>query len=410
VAKALKIGVIGAGARGEAFARALYEGIPGANLFGVCDIDDDRLEKFCNYCEIKDARRFTDPKEFLNSKGMDAVIITVPDWAHADVACEALAAGKHIYLEKPLANTMENCYRIADSARKSDAVTFLGFSMRPMKAFRKLKELVDRGALGEVFHISAMEQMGVAHGASFMRRWHRRISRSGGFLNAKCSHDMDMMQWIVGHEHRVVRLASFGGVNFFNAGHAPAGHGTHCSNCPADIKQKCRYVDRAGFFFPVWAKEPIYKTKEADIYGNDLCAYTEDKDIVDNQTVIMEWDNGVRGDFNLTPFQFRGWREMRIWGEHGVAQFSPDAGGESVRLTDSDTGDTTGFRFGERITWHGGEGHSMLSRFLKAIETRRTDSGIAEGIAATLLAVKAEESRLSGKAVEIKPEEYWPFK
>jgi hypothetical protein len=169
-------------------------------------------------------------------------------------------------------------------------------------------------------------------------------------------------------------------------------------------------VDRAGFFFPVWAKEPIYKTQQADIYGNDLCVYTEDKDIVDNQTVILEWDNGVRGDFNLKPFQHHGRREVRIWGDRGAVQFSPDGTSRSVRVTDSDSGDSTGYAFAERIVWHGGEGHGMLARFLEAIESRQTDSGIREGIAATLLATKAEESRLTGKTVEIKAEEYWPFK
>ena len=100
------LGVIGAGARGESFARQLYEGHPRATLFGVCDLDEKRLNTFCDWCKLGDTPRYTDPARFLNAPGLDGVIICTPEFTHADVATTAMEAGKAVYIEKPLAHTI----------------------------------------------------------------------------------------------------------------------------------------------------------------------------------------------------------------------------------------------------------------------------------------------------------------
>lgn len=407
--KTYRMGVIGAGARGELFAKALYGRQEGTELFGICDLDPDRTEKFCRFCGIEGARRFTDPAEFLASPELDAVFVTVPDFAHCDIALAALAAGKHVYLEKPLAPTLDQCRKLLAAATQSDRTFYIGFNMRASAIYQKLKAIVDSGALGRLIHLSAYEQMSVAHGASFMRRWHRRESRSGGFLNHKCSHDLDILQWIVGHQHRIARVASFGGTNIFAPENGPKGHGTHCGKCPPEIYQQCPYTFVGGFMFPVSEAMPIVKTQQVDIYGNDLCVYTEDKDVIDNQTLIFEWDNGVRGDFTLQPFQRNGKRATRIWGERGMLEHIEDHrdGGTVIRHIDSATGDTTEYRFSHRQGGHGGTDSEMLHRFLRAIDSGGAgDSSIAEGFAATLLALKADESRKTGQIIEIDPSEY----
>ena len=143
MARKYRIGVIGAGARAETFARQLYKGTRRSELFGICDIDADRLEKFCDYCQLPDARTFTDPHEFLAHPDMDAVVITTPDFTHADVGVEAMAAGKHIYLEKPLAHTLEDCYRLMEAEKKYPAsVAYLGFNLRVSKPRQKLRQIM----------------------------------------------------------------------------------------------------------------------------------------------------------------------------------------------------------------------------------------------------------------------------
>ncbi|MHC4872022.1 MAG: Gfo/Idh/MocA family protein [Planctomycetota bacterium] len=183
----LKIGVIGLGARGETFARQLYAGGRDFELFGLCDIDEERTKIFCEYCEIEGAKTFTDPDEFLNHPDLDAVIITTPDFRHTELAETAFAAGKHVYLDKPLEVTVDRCRRILEAEKKSKGVGFLGFNLREAPARIKTKEIIASGLLGQIIHIEGLEQLKQSHSASFTRRFHRKVSQSGGFLNTKCS-------------------------------------------------------------------------------------------------------------------------------------------------------------------------------------------------------------------------------
>ena len=119
----------------------------------------------------------------------------------------------------------------------------------------------------------------------------------------------------------------------------------------------------------------------------------------------MEWDNGVRGNFNLQLFQAHGDRETRIWGEkaslHAIySQFR-------IRVIVSDTGEVIEHQLVRPRGGHGGGDSQMLGRFMDAIEAGDSgDSSLAEGLAATLVAEKARLSMETGKIMSISPKEY----
>lgn len=401
--KCYKIGVIGLGARAETFTRQLYAGKnERAQLYGICDIDADRMEKYRQYCGLEKVLTFTDPEEFMNQPGMDAVIITTPDFTHLEVARTAFRAGKHVYLEKPLDITSGKCREIMRCHASSGVVAYVGFNLRASRVYAKAREILRSDMIGKLIHIQGLEQLSQAHGASFMRRFHRKHSQSGGLLNTKCSHDMDILQWLVGHEHKVAKIASFGGVSVFDPAKSPA---KSCHECPREIYDGCPYRDRSGFVFPVGGDKPIHKTADLKTYGGDLCVYNREKELIDNQTVILEWDNGVRGNFNLQLFQSKGKREMKIWGEKGLLEM--EIGGKQLAVTLSGTGETVEYSFPPLSGGHGGTDPSMIGRFISAIDNNgEKDSGLSAGLAATLVAEKANESMKSGKVIDISPEEY----
>lgn len=405
MSKVYNVGVIGLGARAESFSRKLDGQTPRAKLLAVCDLDADRLAKYCDYCGHKEARRFTDPAKFFAQKDMDAVIITTPEFAHKESALGAIAAGKHFYLEKAMAANSEDCREIIRAHRKSKVIAYLGFNMRWSPVFRRLKEIVDSGVAGQVLHIAGLEQLHQAHSASFMRRFHRHSSKSGGLLNTKCAHDLDMLGWLVGHKHRVVKVASFGGTNFFLPKKAPKGHGARCSECPEAIRRACPYIDRAGFVFPITAKAPMHKTENKELYGGDLCVYHDDKDLVDNQTVILEWEHGVRGNFNLQLFQHHGRRTCSIWGEKALIEM--DTMTHEIRVTYSSSGEVETHVRKPVEGGHGGADRFLIDSFLDAIESGKApDSDLSAGLKATLLAEKADLARIEGRVVEIRKDEY----
>jgi predicted dehydrogenase len=396
-----RIGLIGAGARGETFARQLSQGTERAELFGVCDIDEDRLNKFCDYCGLGDAKRCTDTLAFVNEPGLDAVIITVPEFAHKDVAVAAMKAGKHVYIEKPLAHTLEDCREIIRANRQTRTVAYVGFNRRADAACQELKSLIAGGAVGQVIHISGLDQLKREHGASFMRRFHRKSKNTGGMMNHKCSHDLDIMLWVIGHEHKARKIASFGGTNIFTPDKQPA---KCCRECPPQIAEACPYKFQPGYVFPITSKDPLCH-RDSETYGGDLCVYNPDKDIVDNQAVIIEFDNGVRADFRLEMFQAEGRCQIIVWGEKGMVEMSSHPE-QSVRVISS-VGHTTCYDFPKNVGLHGGTDAMMIARFVEAMDKGAAhESGLADGLAAAIVGLKADESRLTGRVIEISPEEY----
>jgi hypothetical protein len=126
---------------------------------------------------------------------------------------------------------------------------------------------------------------------------------------------------------------------------------------------------------------------------------------VDNQTVIMEFDNGMRADFRLQMFQARGRRSLTVWGEHGMAELD-SARTPNLQVTAAD-GDVTQYDFARREGGHGGTDPLMISRFIDAIERGDSgDSGLDAGIAASVVALRADESRLSGQVVDVPADDY----
>ena len=397
--KRYQIGVIGLGTRGESSVRTLHAGTARAELCGICDIDADRLEKFSAYCGVRDVPAFTDPAAFFNRPELDGVIITVPDFAHRDVALQAIAAGKHFYLEKPMDVTLERCREILRAARATDVRSCMGFNMRLGAGYARMKEIVASGILGQILHIEGLEHVGVPHGAAFMRRYHRRRARSGGFLNTKSSHDMDIMQWLIGHEHKLKRVAAFGGCNVFVPQKAPA---RYCHECPR--QGSCPYEDRAGYVFPVRGDTPIHH-RDTVTYGGDLCVYTEDKDICDNMTVIFEWDSGIRGNFNLqlfNPPEGVG-RMTKIFGEKGVLEYS----GGKIVVRQAPSGNLIEVTPKGHEVVHGKGDPQMIRRFIEAIEgTGDPTMQLEAGLSAAIMALKAEEAMLSGRVETIDPAWY----
>lgn len=398
-----RIGVIGTGARASAFAPQLHEAAGRAELFGLCDVDHDRLDAFIEKHKLAGVRKFTDFHAMLAEKDMDAVVVTAPEFVHREICVAAMKAGKPIYLEKPIAHTLEDAYAMLEAQRRMQAIVFVGFNLRASPAYNTIRRIVRSGTLGQIIHIEGIEQLHVAHIASFMRRFHRHSSLNGGLLNTKCCHDLDILNWIVGHEHRIVKVSSFGGLNIFLPEKQPGPSPMYCRNCPIDVYQACPYKAPGSDDLRSGKVKP---PPASDHYPGDLCVYTPDKDLVDNQTVIMEWDNGVRGNFNLQGFQHDGDRMMRIWGERGTLTFEGQRE-PHIQVKLSEHGDLEQHHFQVRRGGHGGTDNQMIDRFIDAIESGgASDSGLSEGLAASLVAIKADEARHTGRCIEIPRDAY----
>ena len=374
----------------------LASGVAGTELSAVCDIDNSRLDRFV--ADLRHAPRACHSvDELLDGGSPDAAFVTVPDFSHVEVAVKLLRAGVPIYLEKPMARDTRECRAILEAEAASGTELVLGFNLRSAPFYRRVREVVDSRMLGQVIHISASEQLSNAHSASFSRRFHRKRAYNGGFLNAKCCHDLDLFNWLLGPGVLPAKLSSFGGTNILRPERAPA---ERCSVCPPKIKDSCLYRVPEGD-----SPLSVQDHDGSDRYPGDLCAWTADKDIVDNQMVMIEYDNGVRVQFSVNMFAHTGDRTITIIGDKGRLSGSLAQG--KLELIRSADGDRIVYETSVKEGSHGGGDTRLVEDFVAVVRghaPKRADS--KSGYLATLLAERSDLSMREGRTVTFVPEDF----
>jgi predicted dehydrogenase len=147
-----RIGVVvaGCGAWGRNLVRT-FNGLPGADLRGVCDLDPGRLDQMAR--QFPGVATSTELSGFLADPTVEAVVIAASAPAHKPLALAALAAGKHTYVEKPLALSTDDAQEIVDAARKAQRTLMVGHLLLYHPAVLYLKRLIDEGDLGELYYV-----------------------------------------------------------------------------------------------------------------------------------------------------------------------------------------------------------------------------------------------------------------
>ena len=148
----VRIGVSGCGYRGPNLVRTCFE-TPGMEVAGVSDLRADRLALVnSRYPSIQTTQNF---RELIKDPTIDAVAIATPVSTHYDLALLALQEGKHVLVEKPLASDADQLQRL-DLAQKRNRVLMVVHTFVYTDAVRKIRELVDRGTLGEVYYYDSV--------------------------------------------------------------------------------------------------------------------------------------------------------------------------------------------------------------------------------------------------------------
>ena len=385
-----KIAIAGFGQRGKTFVELAQEE-PGIELVGICDTNLERLTSFARKHKCT-APLYTDLEKMLDEAQPEGVVIAVPDARHAEVAVAAMKRGCAVLLEKPMAPTVEGCRDILKYARQSRGA-LLGFVLRGHPVFRKVKELLDSGIIGQIMNLQADEELFVLHGASYMRRWHRHVANSGGFMLAKCSHDIDILSWLVGENP--CRVSSFGSLTYFTPDKLKH---EFCSQCP---EKDCRFR---------FAGEMVYmnedETANPSKYGFDRCVYTKDKDVVDHQVVNFEYPSGITASFSLDLFAPVPKRLLKVIGSCGYLE--ADSHDFTVKVTFSDGRETLDFKLEQdNASGHGGSDLTLFRNFISMVRGEKVaKAGLEAGLASTVVGTAIEEARRDRKVVEIPASAY----
>ena len=299
----LRFGVAGNGLRGG-LARYAHNPAMGMSVVAVCDVRPERLDKAREWYG-EELRTYLEFDELLQDDDLDAIFVLTPDHLHEEQACKALESGRAVYLEKPMAISVEGADRILASAARSGSVLYVGHNMRHMNFVVEMKRLIDRGEVGQVRAIWCRHFVGNG-GDFYFRDWHADRRYSNGLLLQKGSHDIDVIHWLAGGY--TVAAQAFGG-SFVYA------EGTSRRRSPAPV--------------PSWTNDDLVQHWPP----RSLPDLNPVIDVEDLSLVQMQLDNGVLATYDQCHFTPDYWRNFTVIGDEGRLENFGDSGpGSCIRL------------------------------------------------------------------------------
>jgi predicted dehydrogenase len=361
------VGVLGLGDRMKFIVKSLLGNYDFAEISSVYDpkiTKENNPFDFLSSSEICE-----DPSEVINNEKIDWVFIGSPNHVHKSQIISALDKGKNVFSEKPVAISFKELKEIQDKFKEKGKSFLVSYPLRYSPHYKKVREILESGKIGDIVSFEFNETLNFNHGSFIMANWRRLEKLSGGHILEKCCHDFDVTNLLV--KSLPSKIASFGGLNFFKPEN---------SYLLDSVK-----LDWTG-----------YGVKETSN------PFTSDKDIIDNQVVILEYRNGVRATFHVNCSATLPERRIYICGTKGAIRTDVLKGILQLRILGSS----------ETITiiddfFKGGHGEGdglLIDELVQAMKDKENSySTLDDGIKSAVTALGAEKSRKKGIIVDLEP-------
>ena len=415
----LKVAIAGLGNRGkDAYAPAVAACGDLMELTAVADTDEAKVKDVAARYQIPEKFCFSSAEEMLSQdKLADVMFICTQDRQHAGHAVAALEKGYHLLLEKPVSPDLEECRQVLAAARKAEKTVIVCHVLRYTPFYRKLKELLEAGVIGEIVSVQAAENVGYYHQAhSFVRgNWSNSDAASPMILQ-KCCHDMDMLLWLTGKTCRTV--SSFGSLYWFKPENAPEGAAKRCldgcrakENCPYDAERFYLYDEKMGVAngYTGWpvevltlhpTVESVRKALQEGPYGR--CVYACGNNVVDHQVVNMNMEDGTTVSFTMCGFTAHNARHTKLMGTLGEIEADLHSHLITVRRFGRPEEVIDVKKTAEDLTGHAGGDVRMMRELAGLLLSGGEPSGsmttLERSLESHYIALAAEKSRLNGGA------------
>ncbi|MDO5469773.1 MAG: Gfo/Idh/MocA family oxidoreductase [Akkermansia sp.] len=421
----LRVIVVGMGVRSMIYTRVALTNPELLEIVGVVDVDEKRREYARVTFGLDKTCCFTSVEELVSvPQFADAVINGTMDRLHVSTSIPLLRHGYDMLLEKPFALNEEEARELLECVRETGRTVMVCHVLRYAPYFQRLKRAMESGEIGRVINIRMSAQVNYFHeSVSFVRGKYASAEICGsGMLLTKCSHDLDLMAWLMGENHPR-RIASVGSMFQFVPEQAPEGAGTHClTDCP--VERDCPYSARRLYIeHPqrwadnVWHDSNMRRPetdeeKQAILSAPDnpygACVYRCKTDIVDHQSVLIEYADGATGTFSMTGGSSISERSIHITGTRGeiygtfetgrftISTIAPEAPEGRIRHVV----DVTEAQEGRH---HGGGDREVVLDFIAYLRGEPTSPGktlIEDSITGHRIVFLAEKSRLANGAMQ----------
>jgi len=393
VSKALAVAILGFGGRAEGFAQYALDHPNDARVAAVADPSPQRQRRAREM--LGDVRMFDSGESFYDSgMAVDGVWVISQERTHADLAVPALERGLPLISEKPLATTARDAYRIVDAYERNTVPFVIPHSLRYLPVYRKVKEIVDSGQLGRILHIHAFEQIDDGHTVGYYRRGPGMYRANTTFLLAKCSHDIDIINWMMSGV-KAKSVACFGGADYFKPRAEVPGRCTDdcvelstCAFAPPPEQRATADVDASTKAVLDWHR----------------CAWNSGAEQVDHQTIIIQFENGTTADFTLKCFGDNR-RPIQITGSHGTVYAELYSNEVKLMLYHPQKVQTWGkeeLRIGNDGP-HGGGDWALIADWINAVRTGAPtrSASVQESAEAVAVCIAADRAMLEHRIVEM---------
>ncbi len=291
----VRLGVLGADRRGL-IALPAHRPEEGVRITAACSLHPERLER---YRALEPEVLLTDDyRRVVEHPEVDAVFVCTPDFLHEEHALAAIAAGKSVFLEKPLAITIEGCDRIITAAQRAGVKLFVGHNLRFSPTLLKMRELIAAGRIGQVQAIWCRHF--ISYGCeAYFKDWHSERRNTMGMLLQKGAHDLDVIHWLAGgYTRRVVGMGKLGVFDQITDRHAPG----EAQPVNHDFTT----------FYPNWP--PLSQKGLSPVI-----------DIEDHSMILLQLDNGVQASYAQCHFTPDSCRNYTVIGTEGRIENEGDS-------------------------------------------------------------------------------------
>lgn len=342
--KKFTVAILGVGGRGGYAYGSLIAKLPQQfTILSLCDINQEKLDYFSKKFNVAKENLFVDENDFFAQKRADVLIIATQDKDHIRHATKAFQLGYDILLEKPITDNAAEMQGLLALQKETGCKALVCHVLRYAPAFVKASKLLEEGVIGRLISINAIEQVGYFHQAqAYVRGYWRKAENSTPMILAKCSHDLDLIQFYA--NSKCESVSSIGDLIHFKKENMPVGATERCLDCPhqnaCPYSAKTHYLDawlrdkKDVYPYNVACAAPITEEKMRESLRTGLhgrCVYACDNDVVDHQLTQMYFANGVKATLTMTAFTAHCGRRMEFFGTKG--QITLDEVRDFIRIS-----------------------------------------------------------------------------
>lgn len=324
--------ILGAGHRAMTYADYSLTHPDDLKIVGVAEPDEYRRKMVRERFGFPENQCFASVEELVKvPKFADVVINGTMDEIHVETSIPVLEKGYDMLLEKPFAVNEEELNQLVEVVKRNKNKVMICHVLRYNPVYLNIKKSIAGGEIGQIINIQTVEDVSYHHlSTSYVRgKWANSEKCHTSMLLAKCCHDLDLMMWMMGDD-KPVSVSSVGSKFHFKPENTPENAGTRCLvDCPrvdyCDFSAKRLYLDHPDSWeVYVWrdledienpTDEQRRKLLAESEYGR--CMFKCDNDVVDHQSVLINFESGATGTHNLTGGAAESLRTIRIIGTKG---------------------------------------------------------------------------------------------